>query len=682
MAVTVSRFGDEFGLIEHQLRLQLNAPQCVIKEMQNITLKPNLASFSAFVRSMGNPNIVDVFIELTQYGLETHDVINSGVRVPPKKGLRFCTSKLNLPPNQDEYIIAHCVVALGKVYNNMDPIEAIDTDNYKSTEDLTIANLPEGYDSMRVSGNDEFIVFKPNQINTVHIFKLKGGDNISSKPLNCLECDNCHKNLAVCWCVNDQMKLCQQCDEKIHKVSEVLKKHERKPLGEALPLYQPCPEHPDNKVQYYCPTCHLPLCMECKVKGSHSHKDTQKHKLIPIADMYERASVQMNAPNKIRLARERAVTQAIIEAEETLQALQNNLKNVISEIQRIADAAILEAKTIAGGRIIETKSSLCELQRKYNDLRNQKKLLVDYFQNGEPVPFLQTLHRTELLDKDIETSVDLQKTTGIKADLGVYGQLNISTPKQKEVPEAEGVVDRNLQPSASSGTRSTWSATPATVRTRKTITNDDLDYKSVKFTTLDKMAERKLRRYSEKGLELTFPPFEGSEILTDPEIARKLYLSFPFKALPETHLMFSTSADGRNVKKMHQLIDGKGITVLLCRVGQHVFGGFAASKWNNESTPFGENSSSFLFSIDNNAFIPARNINENSIFLMGSPDSISFGGEDLVIAGNFDRCASELEHTFGIGLEPGSDGSQKFLAGAPRFRADCVEVWGFFSPAN
>jgi len=54
----------------------------------------------------------------------------------------------------------------------------------------------------------------------------------------------------------------------------------------------------------------------------------------------------------------------------------------------------------------------------------------------------------------------------------------------------------------------------------------------------------------------------------------------------------------------------------------------------------------------------------------------------LVIGGNFDRCASTIEHTFGIGLEPGSEAAQNFLAGAPRFKADIVEVWGFFSPAN
>jgi hypothetical protein len=622
---------------------------------------------------MENPNIVDVFFEISQLGQNAHDITNVGIRFPTKTGLKFCPTKLVLPPGQDEYVIVHCVVALGKVHNNIAPLDALEDDKFLPYQNLSAANKPAGCDSLRISQNDEFMIFKPNQINTVHLLKVKGGDNIKEKVLDCLVCDNCHKEQAVTWCINDRMKLCPACDKKVHNVSEITKKHDRMPLGEALPNFQKCPEHPGNMVQYYCPTCHLPLCMECKVSGSHSHRDTIKHKLIPIAEAYKNGGEIINRQNKIRVAREKAITTSIIEAEETIVALKKNLDAMITEIRRIASAAELEAKTLTGERIIETKSALSELQRKYNTLKAQKDLLIDYYQNGEPLQFLQTLHRNELLDKDIQTNVDLQKASGIKADLGVYGHLQISCPKAKEIPQP--VAERAI---SIGKTHSIWSTGTLT----RTATNDeDEGMKLVKYTTLDKMAEKKLRKYAETGKQLTIQPFEGSEIIEDEEIARKLYLAFPFKAVPETHLLFSTNQDGRDIKKMHKLIDGKGISVIICKVGNHIFGGFAASKWNNESVPFGENSSSFLFSIDHNAFIPAHP-NKDALYLFGTPDSISFGGDDLVIGGNFDRCASTIEHTFGIGLEPGSEAAQNFLAGAPRFKADCVEVWGFFSPAN
>ena len=673
MAVTLSPFGEEFGLIEHQLRIQLKAPHCVIKEMQNISLKSNVNAFSNLIRTMENPNIVDVFFEISQLGQSAHDITNAGVRIPTKAGFKFCPSKLVLPPKQDEYVIVHCVIALGKVHNNIAPLDSLDGDKYLPCENLTAANKPANCDSLRVSDDDEFMIFKPNQINTVHLLKVAGGENVMQKELDCLICDNCHKEQAIVYCPNDQMKLCGACDKKVHNVSEITKKHERKPLGEALPNFQNCPEHPGNKVQYYCPICHLPLCMECKVSGSHSHRDTLKHKLIPIAEAYKRGGDIINSPNKIRIAREKALTSAIIEAEEKVSALHKGLDAMLAEIRRIAAAAELEAKTLTGERIVETKSALSELQRKFNLLKSQKDLLIDYYQNGEPIHFLQTLHRNELLDQDIQTNIDLQKASSIKADLGVYGHLQISCPKAKEI--VQPVAERAISVGKS---HSTWSTATST----KTATNEDEDYlRLVKFTTLDKVAEKKLKKYAETGRQLTIEPFEGSEIIEDEEIARKLYLSFPFKAVPETHLIFSTEQDGRDIKKMHKLIDGKGISVILVKVGEHIFGGFAASKWNNESVPFGEGSSSFLFSIDRNAFIPARPKGD-SIYLLGTPDSVSFGGDDLVIGGNFDRCASTLEHTFGIGLEPGSEAAQNFLAGAPRFKADCVEVWGFFSPAN
>lgn len=65
--------------------------------------------------------------------------------------------------------------------------------------------------------------------------------------------------------------------------------------------------------------------------------------------------------------------------------------------------------------------------------------------------------------------------------------------------------------------------------------------------------------------------------------------------------------------------------------------------------------------------------------MVGTPETFSFGRDDLVLAGDFDRCASTIENTFGIGLRFGSEQAQTFLAGTSRFKADEVEVWGFFS---
>lgn len=673
MSSQVSPFGDEFGLVEHHLRIQTQAPQLKITEMLDITQKAGTFQFQTFVKSMENPNIVHVFLDASTLQQGVADITSKGVRLPTKNGLQFNASKVTLPPGKEEYTLVHLIVALGKVSNYLDPVAAISGDNFLPLENVTSANIPQGYDSLRTSAKGDFVIFKPQQYNTLHIIKIKGGDNVAAKPLDCMKCDNCHKQYAVFYCTNDNMKLCINCDQKIHS-SGVAKNHVRKPLGEVLPTFQPCPEHPDHMVQYYCEQCALPVCIECKVHGNHSHRDTLKHKLTGITQAYEQIGAKMNIPNPVRVNREKVLKASIAEAEDTVQNLQTNLTNVLAEIKRIADAASNEAKQLIGRRIVEAKSSLAELQRKYDQLKSTNTMLENYYTDGDPVPFLQEFHRTEVLDKDIETTLDLQRVNGIKADVAVFGSLSIQSPKPVDIPKA---IERSLpRGTTTSHNQSSW---PTSTTHRDA---DEESEKGAKITTLDKMAERKRRKYGKQFDEIDFVPFEGSEIIEDEETARKLYLCFPFKGMPETHLMFSTSSDGRDIQEMHRQIDGKGITVILIKAGGHVFGGFAASKWNSEMRPFGENSSSFLFSIDRNAFIPAHPQSEDPVFLCGTPDSFAFGRDDLVLAGNFDRCASTIENTFGIGLEYGSEAAQKFLAGQPRFKADNVEVWGFFSPAN
>ena len=571
-ANSVSCFGDEFGIVEHLLRIQLKAPQCVISSMTRCSLATQENVFGNFAKNLENSNIVDVFFELSTLGQTVRDITLNGIKFP-KNGLKITTSSIKLPANQEQYTLVHCQVALGKVHNYMNPVRSLEESKYEPADTVNQDKLPEGYQSLRLSDNDDFVVFNYRQVNAIHILTIKGGENIKQKELDGFVCDSCHKEMALFFCVNDEMKLCPKCDAKVHNASDVLKKHERKPLGEALPSYQQCPEHPDQKVQYYCEKCALPVCMECKVSGNHSKGPAVKHKLIPIAEAYKKYSELVQTPSQIRAAREKALTKAILDAEQNVLDIKDNLAKVIDEINRIAAAAIAEAKQEAGERIVETKSAISELQRKYNQFKAERSLLLEYYSNGQPVPFLQAYHRNEVLDKDIETSIDLQKTNA-RADLAVFGTLSI-----REVENKTDVKERSLNLSTEH---------------------------YPKYTTLEKMATRKEAKYKEMGKSLDFQPFQGSKILTDEETAKRLYYCFPFKAMPETHLMFSTANDGRFIKEMHRLVDGKGISVIIVKANDRIFGGFAASKWTNDGRSFGEGTSSFLFSIDNNAFIQAH----------------------------------------------------------------------------
>ena len=200
----------------------------------------------------------------------------------------------------------------------------------------------------------------------------------------------------------------------------------------------------------------------------------------------------------------------------------------------------------------------------------------------------------------------------------------------------------------------------------------------MEIASLTEIAKRKAEKNAERGMELSFQPFQGSAILTG-TMASTLYLCFPFKALPQTHLLFSSERDGRSIAKMHELIDDIGITAILVKVGSHVFGGFAAAKWINNGEPFGEKSSCFLFSVTRDAFIPYRPRVEDACHLFATHDTLTFGRYDLCLANDFDECSAIIENSYGVGFKHGGNEAKTFLAGAATFSADVVEVWGFFT---
>jgi hypothetical protein len=270
----------------------------------------------------------------------------------------------------------------------------------------------------------------------------------------------------------------------------------------------------------------------------------------------------------------------------------------------------------------------------------------------------------------------------------VYGKIEVSPPRPTN-PDAtttstldednvQGFVaqERGLSISNSSTTET---SAMSNTQTTETESQQVVLERAPKFSRLTKIASRKLERLEKSGTQINFIPFKESEIILDNDEKKMIYLTLPFKGIPETHLMFSTTRDGRSMSKMHKMIDDKGITLVLVKANGHVFGGFAAAKWNSNGEPFGDQSSCFLFSLTNDAFIPAHGQSEEVCKLFATEDTLTFGKEDLKLASNFDQCSSHLENTYGIGMLYGGSKASTFLAGEPEFSADIVEVWGFFS---
>ena len=140
-------------------------------------------------------------------------------------------------------------------------------------------------------------------------------------------------------------------------------------------------------------------------------------------------------------------------------------------------------------------------------------------------------------------------------------------------------------------------------------------------------------------------------------------------------------------------------TVVLIKANGRVFGGYANEPWRSDGTTFG-NSKCFLFSISLDIKIPFHGRNtlaptvkpennddeEESVMsqqklptyatLKSDEKSFQFGVYDLVISNDFKTCSSNLEYTFGCGLQREGSDAKTLLAGSESFQIEEIELWG------
>ena len=680
--VPTPKTSEEFGRIEYELQIQLNAPRLVLGECYELTNPRMQTQFKYFCQDLKTQNIVDVFLSTTDLCQSVSDIRDNGIKFDTKNGFKFRVGSFEVNRNKTTIEVIRMQIALGNTLNfqktvldlpQVDDDGRIEVGKFIEDETPTIDDLATGYHSLRISKDNDFVVFNPDQIQTLNLVKFKGLENLDPYDEDEGLCDLCGKEKAAIWCINDSAKLCKDCDKSSHEINKIYQKHKRISLSEAHVMMEFCPIHPDEKAEYFCPVCQAPICIICKMNGSHSKGEESTHPLIPLGVAYAEAidaslKVDENFMRKIEVLNRKIKTN-----EEKMSKILQNTEKVEEEINRLAQTAIEQARALAGEKTLLLRSAQAELYRKKDELKAHSSFLTLQKNSPEPLSFLKTFNRYKKMSPDLFRVDDLQPEVRVMPDLCVLGSLEVQCQTSNSFFNMTPVQSRTASPKSRSISPNTRS-----IRRRSADTSP----KKITFTTITDLARKKEEKLQKQNIEVSFQPFQGSLILDEPSISYDLYLCLPIQPIAVPHLLFSTEIDGRSIQKMHQKIDNVGVTVILVKNQStgYVFGGFAASKWNSRGVPFGDKTSSLLFSINQNAIIPFRPQIQDACYLYATKDTLTFGKYDLVLAGNFDSCSAVIENSYGVGLLKNSEDAKTFLAGEPNFVADIVEVWGLFTP--
>lgn len=101
-------------------------------------------------------------------------------------------------------------------------------------------------------------------------------------------CESCHESAATVYCLADQAYFCDECDYETHAANKLLSKHVRVSKDDAPASYGRCHVH-NMPIEFYDPISRVPVCVHCKMVGSHSTGEAATHKLITIAEAYKSA---------------------------------------------------------------------------------------------------------------------------------------------------------------------------------------------------------------------------------------------------------------------------------------------------------------------------------------------------------------------------------------------------------
>lgn len=713
---------EAFRVIQYELQQQLNAVRVKIIEAFDITSITQSQIFAQFCQKINPINVIHAFIPLNELDQPISDIAARGIRVNPKRGLRFRADHVVIDKSKKVGECIHCLVALGNTQNYMDMTADYETKEFIKAPP-TCDNLNPEYNSLCVSANNEYVIFNADQVRSLQFIRFTAGDLLENAPEINDICDLCQKQKSTVWCVNCNAHLCEDCDRESHEANRLLKSHQRIPMEEAKPMMETCPFHPGVRVEHFCPTCQLPVCIECKMSGFHSKGPATSHTLIPLKDAYAAAIRAGYNESKVYIRRRHILREKMQDADRRYADVIANAKSLEARIMKIAQEAIASLHEQVAERALIIQSTKTELQRKLDEVDAKSNFVKEHLEYSSPLSVIRALSIHDKLINELRPDNDMPRPLAVEGDLALTGLLEVKSKQETIMPM--GVRNRDVYfdernvrnidyPSttfeglgSSTFDSTTQSGENRNIRNRQipqmsesylsnqpqstTGTFDSTAFNNVKMDldpsvksliriiTLTQMALRHEQKLQAKGIKLGFMPFEGTTILPSEEIARRLYMALPFKTQPATHLLYTTERDPRTIRAMHDLIDNIGITVVLVKKGGYVFGGFAATKWNCDGVPFGDKSSSFLFSINRDIFIPYRPNIEDACYLYATKDTLTFGKYDLVLAGDFNICTAQIEKSYGIGLKEGSKEARLFFLPEKEFAADCVEVWGFFT---
>eukprot|EP00771_Trimastix_marina_P000416 gnl/Trimastix_PCT/1434.p1 GENE.gnl/Trimastix_PCT/1434~~gnl/Trimastix_PCT/1434.p1 ORF type:complete len:982 (+),score=230.15 gnl/Trimastix_PCT/1434:57-2948(+) len=442
----------EFAAVEYQLHLALRTTSPKIVTLWSIA-SPQLSV--DFKQKTGSMTQLDSWVDTAT--LDEHnsiyDICRKGFTFS-EKGRGFTTGSIRLDRDgagKKRYEFILCRIGIGFPFCYEPPPQP----------EVSAPPLrpPEGYDSLYIhrfapgepQGRDkddrafrslngwadntegttsyehEYVLFDQNQVLPLYLIHFEY-DPADDDPHKLVLCDVCEQAPATIYCPSDNAKLCVDCDEEIHRANKLMARHVRVPLSESHHMQSFCPHHPTNVVEFFCPECAQPVCVHCKMIGSHSSGQAATHRLVPVSDAYNAYLTESKQPDPLIENRRSGIRDQLMEVDEKLREVTKKHIEVEDQIYQRMQKVMAELCEATQSKMSILLSEELELRRQMGYIDWVEDFLRFQQERLPPVEFLTAWKRHSQLRGMLHGTHDLpRRAASVRADIRLNGQLSIAT---------------------------------------------------------------------------------------------------------------------------------------------------------------------------------------------------------------------------------------------------------------
>lgn len=247
-------------------------------------------------------------------------------------------------------------------------------------------------------------------------------DRIKAVPL----CESCMQRGATVYCIQDNAKLCPACDRDLHSQSQVQARHKRVLLNEmqAQIGMTMCEEHPSMPVEFYDVVSHIPVCVRCRMEGSHSAGEFARHKLVPVAEAYTKSMQDVDEERRFIEKRRQAIRMQLGSIERRMAECNENHEKCNEQLMKIVNEAVQAIQEETQSKLAALMSDDAELRRQLEFYHWLEAFLTYQRSFATPVEFLQAFkNQSAMLAKAPSEIVD--NAAEVKPTMRIVGRIEI-----------------------------------------------------------------------------------------------------------------------------------------------------------------------------------------------------------------------------------------------------------------